>query len=211
MGKVYRVIVCGMKNVGKTLILEQALYGKNKNNLEVTFPTIEDIYVANVETDRGTRERIRFYDTSGIDPSLSPMSPTGDQSCMMNACNQLARQYNGSTDGYVLIYDVSRSDSLDCLITMKKEIDKIRDKKEGFFVIVANYKTKSNTDLPNNVGRAIQWASKEKLRHFEVNALDKHTLYEPFTYLASKISSAPSKSSFSQLSVVRKSTRTDSG
>lgn len=83
-----------------------------------------------METDRGTRERIRFYDTSGIDPSLSPMSPTGDQSCMMNACNQLARQYNGTTDGYILIYDVSRSDSLDCLITMKKEIDKIRDKKE---------------------------------------------------------------------------------
>ncbi|XP_065223185.1 NF-kappa-B inhibitor-interacting Ras-like protein 2 [Planococcus citri] len=211
MGKVYRVIVCGMKNVGKTLILEQVIYGKHKNTT-VTFPTIEDIYVANVETDRGTRERIRFYDTSGIDPSLSPMSPTGDQSCMMNACNQLARQYNGTTDGYILIYDVSRSDSLDCLITMKKEIDKIRDKKEGFYVIVANYKGgKSNTDLPNNIGRAIQWANKEKLRHFEVNAFDKLTLYEPFTYLASKISSAPSKSSFSQLSVVRKSTKTDSG
>lgn len=153
MGKVYRVVVCGMKNVGKTFILEQVIYGKHTANtvspvyhkitqpiikpikrefpfLQSTYPTIEDIYVANVETDRGTREQIRFYDTSGIDPSLSPMSPTGDQSCMMNACNQLARQYNGATDGYILIYDISRSDSLDCLITMKKEIDKMRDKKE---------------------------------------------------------------------------------
>lgn len=58
------------------------------------------------------------------------MSPTGDQSHMMHACGQLARQYNGSTDGYILVYDVSRNDSLDCLITMKKEIDKVRDKKE---------------------------------------------------------------------------------
>lgn len=94
------------------------------------YPTIEDIYVANVETDRGTKEQIRFYDTSGIDPALSPMSPTGDQNHMMHACSQLARQYNGSSDGYILVYDVARSDSLDCLITMKKEIDKIRDKKE---------------------------------------------------------------------------------
>lgn len=100
----------------------------------MTYPTIEDIYVANIETDRGTKEQIRFYDTAGIDPALSPMSPTGDQSCMMNACSQLARQYNGTTDGYVLIYDVSRSDSLDCLITMKKEIDKFRDKKEVRFL-----------------------------------------------------------------------------
>lgn len=94
------------------------------------YPTIEDIYVANVETDRGAKEQIRFYDTCGIDPALSPMSPTGDQNHMMHACSQLARQYNGNTDGYILVYDVSRSDSLDCLITMKKEIDKIRDKKE---------------------------------------------------------------------------------
>ncbi len=48
----------------------------------------------------------------------------------MHACSQLARQYNGNTDGYILVYDVSRTDSLDCLITMKKEIDKMRDKKE---------------------------------------------------------------------------------
>jgi NF-kappa-B inhibitor-interacting Ras-like protein len=86
--------------------------------------------VASVETDRGTKEVIRFYDTSGIDPSISPMSATGDQNSMMLACGQLARQYNGNADAYILVYDVARSESLDCLITMKKEIDKVRDKKE---------------------------------------------------------------------------------
>lgn len=32
MGKIYRVIICGMKTVGKTLILEQIIYGSHKHN-----------------------------------------------------------------------------------------------------------------------------------------------------------------------------------
>ena len=30
------------------------------------FSTIEDIYEANIETDRGQKERVRFYDTAGL-------------------------------------------------------------------------------------------------------------------------------------------------
>ena len=33
------------------------------------FSTIEDIYVACVETDRHQKEKIRFYDTAGLEPS----------------------------------------------------------------------------------------------------------------------------------------------
>ena len=29
-------------------------------------PTIEDIYTANVETNRGIKEQVRFYDTKGL-------------------------------------------------------------------------------------------------------------------------------------------------
>ena len=29
-------------------------------------PTIEDIYVAHVETNRGIKEQVRFYDTKGL-------------------------------------------------------------------------------------------------------------------------------------------------
>ncbi|KAK7601012.1 hypothetical protein V9T40_008453 [Parthenolecanium corni] len=210
MGKTYRVVICGMKTVGKTLILEQVIYGSQSRAL-TTYPTIEDIYVANVETDRGTKEQVRFYDTCGIDPGLSPMSPTGDQSHMMHACGQLARQYNGSTDGYILVYDVSRNDSLDCLITMKKEIDKVRDKKEGFYIIIGHHIGRSKNDPSFVVSKALQWSIKEKLRHFEVNATNRQSLFEPFVFLASKISSAPSKSTFPQLNVVRKSVKAESG
>lgn len=80
--------------------------------------TIEDIYVASIETDRGTREKVRFYDTAGLDSGKEQ--------------NQLARQYLGLTDGYILIYDPDRPESLDALVMVKKDIDRNRDKKEVF-------------------------------------------------------------------------------
>ena len=30
------------------------------------FSTIEDIYVANIETDRGQKEKVHFFDTAGL-------------------------------------------------------------------------------------------------------------------------------------------------
>ena len=34
--------------------------------LQQMVPTIEDIYVAHVETNRGIKEQVRFYDTKGL-------------------------------------------------------------------------------------------------------------------------------------------------
>lgn len=76
-------------------------------------PTIEDIYVANVESDKGTREKIRFYDTAGIELN-----------------QQLPRHYLLLADGYIMVYDTSKIASLDVLISIKKDIDKNKDKKE---------------------------------------------------------------------------------
>lgn len=70
MGKTSKVVVCGMKGVGKTAILEQLIYG-NVNLKSSFYATIEDIYVANIETDRGTKERVCFYDTAGLEPPLT--------------------------------------------------------------------------------------------------------------------------------------------
>jgi hypothetical protein len=44
----------------------------------------------------------------------------------------LARQYLGLADGYILIYDPDRPESLDALVMVKKDIDRNRDKKEVF-------------------------------------------------------------------------------
>lgn len=93
-------------------------------------PSIEDIYVASIETDRGIREHVRFYDTAGL-----------DQSTALTQYSQL-RQYACHADGYVLVYRPDRPESLDALITLKKELDRARDKKEVsyyFLIILLDY------------------------------------------------------------------------
>jgi len=55
-----------------------------------------------------------------------------------------------------------------------------------------------------DVGQAGQWASREKVRLFEVDAMDRSTLLEPFMQLASKLNPPQQKSAFSQLGISRK-------
>ena len=67
MGKTIKIIVCGKKGIGKTILLEQLVFNnfQQKSN-EKYFPTIEDIYIACWERDKGIKEKIRFYDTKGV-------------------------------------------------------------------------------------------------------------------------------------------------
>ncbi|KAK7794172.1 hypothetical protein R5R35_005371 [Gryllus longicercus] len=197
MGKTAKVVVFGLKGVGKTAILEQLIYGNVTKATEL-HSTIEDIYIANIETDRGTKEKVRFYDTAGLDQPHSINQISRDQS-------HVARQYFGLADGYILVYDTDRPESLDVLISLKKEIDKNRDKKEVTLIILGN-KTKPMDVgcLENTASKASHWAMREKVKHYEINAMDRNSLYEPFVHLASRLNPPPNKSSFPQLSMVRK-------
>lgn len=70
----YKVVVLGAKTVGKTSILDQVISGhRHKLNTDYE-PTIEDIYGAVVDTDRQTKEKIYFFDFSGMVFSLLLMS-----------------------------------------------------------------------------------------------------------------------------------------
>lgn len=209
MGKTSRVVVCGMAGVGKTAILEQLIYGNITPSTEL-YSTIEDIYVASVETERGTREKMRLYDTAGLPPLSGPNAASSQQ-------QQLAKQLLGLTEGYVLIYDPSRPESFECLLPLKRDIDKNRDKKEVGIIILANRMRSNSSNIgtvvnaPANLtaaatlNKANNWALKEHMKHFEVNAMERASLLEPFVYLATKLSPPPNKSSFPQLSMVRKS------
>lgn len=92
--KVGKVVICGMKGIGKTAILEQLIYGNiTPDSVCISFelmmlfsikycivylrvcvcaffqeihPTIEDTYVASVDTGRGVRDILRIYDTAGL-------------------------------------------------------------------------------------------------------------------------------------------------
>ncbi|XP_046386701.1 NF-kappa-B inhibitor-interacting Ras-like protein 2 [Ischnura elegans] len=185
MGKTPKVVVCGMKGVGKTSILEQLIYGKFSKDVEI-YPTIEDIYVAHVETDRGTKEKLRFYDTAGL----------------VSAQSEFPRQYLTFADGFVLVYDPSKSDSIEIVLSLKKDIDKHREKKEVAVVILAHKIGGKQEKV--DISKLSNCLAREKVKLFEVDALDRTSLFEPFVYLASKINPPTNKSTFPQLSMVRK-------
>ncbi|OXU18866.1 hypothetical protein TSAR_016330 [Trichomalopsis sarcophagae] len=200
MGKTTRVVVCGMKSVGKTALLEQLVYGNVTPKTEI-HPTIEDIYVANIETDKGAKEKVRFYDTAGLEPLQSSLNN-----------QQLARHYLGFADGYVLVYDTAKPESLDVLLPLKKDIEKNKDKKEIITIVIGN-RTKPDTEqriLENTASKAANWCAREKLKHFEVNVMDRPSLYEAFVYLSSRLNPPQNKSTFPQLSMGRKTGKVES-
>lgn len=58
--------------------------------------------------------------------------------------------------------------------------------------------------------RVINWCSREKIKHFTVNAMNRQSLYDAFIFLTSKLNPPPSKSTFPQLSMGRKVSSKDS-
>ncbi|KAJ8676653.1 hypothetical protein QAD02_012440 [Eretmocerus hayati] len=199
MGKTARVVVCGMKSVGKTAMLEQLVYGNITAKTELQ-PTIEDIYVVGIETDRGTKEKVRFYDTAGLEPLQSSSNN-----------QQLARHYLGFADGYVLVYDTAKPESLEVLLPLKKDIDKNKDKKEIIAIVIGNRtKPDGEQSQDDTTSKAMSWCMREKLKHFEANIMDRPSLYEAFIYLSSKLNPPQNKSTFSQLSMGRKTGKVES-
>ncbi|XP_042858956.1 uncharacterized protein LOC122245075 [Penaeus japonicus] len=113
MGRTSRIVVVGAKGTGKTSILERAIYANPITNKQYA-PTLEDTYVGIVETERGTREKLRFYDTGGLD-----------------ARNRtLPHHYHAVADGYILVYSINDNISFQLLTDIKKDIDKNKEKKD---------------------------------------------------------------------------------
>ncbi|XP_074801760.1 NF-kappa-B inhibitor-interacting Ras-like protein 1 isoform X2 [Natator depressus] len=144
MGKGYKVVICGMASVGKTAILEQLLYGKHTVGLEEG-ATVEDVYLASVETDRGVKEQLRLYDTGGLQEGV-----------------EFPKHYFSVADGFVLVYAVNSLESFQRVEAIKKEIDTIRDKKEVTVVVLGN-KTDLTEQRQVETEVAQQWAKAEKI------------------------------------------------
>ncbi|XP_021413382.1 NF-kappa-B inhibitor-interacting Ras-like protein 2 isoform X2 [Oncorhynchus mykiss] len=177
MGKSCKVVVCGLAAVGKTAVLEQLLYANHIAGSE-PMETLEDIYIGSIETDRGTREQVRFYDTRGLRDGL-----------------EFPRHYFSFADGFVLVYSIDSKESFKRMEALKKDIDRFRDKKEVTIVVLGN---KLDMQEQRNVDSEVaqHWAKTEKVRLWEVSVADRRTLIEPFVHLASKMTQPQSKSSF---------------
>ncbi|XP_041452778.1 NF-kappa-B inhibitor-interacting Ras-like protein 2 [Lytechinus variegatus] len=182
MGKICKVVVCGSAGVGKTAVLEQVIYGTHRIGQETTCPTIEDIYVANIETNRGTRERVRFYDTRGLTSS-----------------NQdLPKHYLSMADGFLMVYSTTSQESFNMLEYIKKEIDKLKDKdKKEISVVMIGNKVDLNQQRQVDFRTASDWAVKEKIQFFEVTVANRSSLIQPIVSLTSKLTIPPTKSTFS--------------
>lgn len=140
--------------------------------------TLEDIYIGSIETDRGVREQVRFYDTRGLRDGV-----------------EFPRHYYSFADGFVLVYSIDNKESFKRMEALKKDIDRYRDKKEGTIVVLGN---KGDLQDQKRVDSefAQHWAKTEKVRLWEVSVADRRTLIEPFVYLASKMTQPQSKSTF---------------
>lgn len=153
-------------------------------------PTIEDTYVASIDTGRGSRDLLRIFDTAGLQGNI-----------------QLPKQYFQLSDAFVLVYDPSDPASLDILAGIKNDIDKHKDKKEMIVIVVANMHMRTHRasergemdPVESILNRANIWCSRERFKHYVVNAMERASLYEPFINLASRIHVPQSKSTFPQL------------
>ncbi|CAH2282783.1 NF-kappa-B inhibitor-interacting Ras 1 [Pelobates cultripes] len=183
MGKGSKVVVCGSAAVGKTAIIEQLLYGNYVVDILIIFgrlfhETLEDIYIASVETDRGVREQLRLYDTQGLQEGA-----------------ELPKHYFSFADGFILVYSVDCMASFQRVKTLKREVDMFKDKKETMIIVLGN-----KTDLADqrkvDPEMTHQWAKSERVKLWDVSVTDRSTLIEPFTYLANKLNQIQTKSSF---------------
>jgi len=213
MGKTYKIIVCGKKALGKTSILEHLIYNNsifsnphhNGNphgprlstnsltssqlmNQDRYFSTIEDIYVACWEKDKGIKEKLRFYDTKGLESYKD-----------LDSINQ-SRHLFSSCDGAVLIFSSSDPDSIQCIEKLKQEIEKSKDKKEICHFILIDNTIPINGIIPDSVinKEAIRNDLQNRLRStvYEFVGNEKRdTLCKPFIDLATTITQIQTKGS----------------
>ncbi len=149
--------------------------------------------MANVDTDRGTKETLRIYDTEGLDPKSNSLK------------EDLPKHLFPFADGYILVYSVDDEHSFQVVDVVRREVEKHKDaKREIAIVVLGNKSDLADSQRQVETVQALNWAAREKVKFFEVSALDRQSLFEPFVYLASKLNPPHNKSSFSQLTIGRR-------
>lgn len=160
--------------MGKTAVIEQAVFGKHSPGQPI-FHTIEDIYEVQLDTDRGVKERIRIFDTAGLDFSNG----------------ELSKHYLNLADGFLLVFSVTSKKSFQQIQVIKKEIDKSRGKDFPMFVIATKADVKEERECKSNDIK--KWAESEKVRLTELYVGDRQALQEPFVWITTKMVSCAGK------------------
>ena len=93
--------------------------------------TLEDVYVANIETDRGTKEKVRFYDTQGVDVDFKDTA--------------IPKHLLAAADGFLIVYSVDDWKSFQVAETIRKEIRRECEKKDVVVLVLG-----TKVDLTNS-------------------------------------------------------------
>ncbi|CAH8584251.1 unnamed protein product [Dicrocoelium dendriticum] len=142
MGKLARLVICGPSGAGKTSLIEHCIHGNFfSKSAEDFVPTIEDTYNAVVETDRGTRERMRIYDLGGK--------------------SKIERHFINNADAFILVYDVTDARTLTAVKLLKRQLDECRGKREAMFVLCGN-KVDRPRDPSIDTAELNKWAQSER-------------------------------------------------
>ncbi|EGT45402.1 hypothetical protein CAEBREN_06005 [Caenorhabditis brenneri] len=180
MGRAMRVIVVGGKKVGKTAILRQVACVEDITNKPYE-ATIEDTYQVLLEEPDKAREILILHDTAGV----SNYGPV-----------ELKKAYVQAADAFVLVYSSADYESFNRVDLLKKWIDRQfgKDKKEVPIVVLANMR-----DRPATVDSAFahSWATREKVKLFEVTAKDRGSLVDFIHYVGHRHFHPTKESKFS--------------
>ncbi|KAL3997476.1 Miro-like family protein [Acanthocheilonema viteae] len=181
MGKVMRVLVAGSKKVGKTACLEQLACLSDITD-QPYIPTIEDTYQVQMDYGDRPKEIMVFHDTAGISES-GPI--------------ELKRSYVQVADAFLLVYSVVDHETFNRMDMLKKTIDKQfgKDKKEVPIVVLGNMIDLPGRKVDSEFARS--WATKEKVKLYEVTAKNRNTLVDLVMYLGSRHFHSQRESKFS--------------
>lgn len=212
VGKTIKLVICGKKATGKTTILEQLVYNNqnfqtNKQQAQQTqgpqnaptsdkyFSTIEDIYVACWERDKGIKEKLRIYDTKGLENVKD-----------VDTLNQI-RSYFPLVDGAILVFSSTDADSIQCVEKLKSEIEKSKDKRETCHFILIDYyfNPDAAASVPNRDQVRQELQSRLRCNVYELVGVDKRDLLcKPFVDLTTNITQVSTKSSMNIVQSIKK-------
>ena len=166
MPKCYKIVFLGSKKVGKSAIIEQLVHGHHKIGSSL-HPTIEDIYEVLIENEQSVKEKVRIFDTAGLESGTAELS-----------------KHVAIADGFVLVYSITSKTSLTVIENVKKEIEK---KGKECPLVVLGTKTDLLEQRECDYKSVLKWADTEKVKLYEICVGDRQALKEPLVWLVSRL------------------------
>lgn len=175
-----KIFILGAPNVGKTSLIHQIVFGPsigNQNQMNVSCPTIEDVYFATFDTSHvdksslGREDRILLFDVAGVKQNIDI---------------ELLKNYIACADEFILVYAINDRPTFNLVDTIKKLIDQTKGKRDHPVIVLGN-KVDLDNERQVDFDEALVWAKRENIKLFEVTSFEGVTLIDFTRYLSSQL------------------------